>query len=75
LSGIDSWLSEYKSQDAILPIYDIAGSKEINNPEYEANSFSGVEKYSRLIQQTFVPSDSKYYTKNKDKLEPDLFGL
>jgi hypothetical protein len=72
---MDTRSSGYNFQDAILPVYDIAGSKEISNPENEANSFSGVEKYSRLIQQTFVPTQSKYYTKNKDKLEPDLFGL
>lgn len=75
LSGMNDWLSGYNFQDAILPIYDIAGSNAIKNPEHEANSFAGVEKYSRLIQKTFVPNKPKFYTKNKEKLPPDIFGL
>jgi len=70
LSWMDAWKSWYNFQDAIMPVFDIAGSKQLTSWELEANSFEWVEEYTRLIQKTFVPDGSKYYTKNKDKEEP-----
>ncbi|HRX63772.1 MAG TPA: hypothetical protein P5060_01570 [Candidatus Absconditabacterales bacterium] len=74
LSGVGSWKSGYNFQDAILPVFDVAGSTQIEDAERGANSFEGVDKYTRLIQKTFVPGQKKYYTKNADKEEPDLYG-
>jgi hypothetical protein len=28
-----------------------------------------------LIQKSFVPDKKKYYTKNKEELEPDISGM
>ncbi len=75
LSGMNWWLSGYRFQDAVMPVFDIAWSKAINQSEKEANSFEWINKYSRLIQQKFVPSQQKYYNKNKEENAPDLFGL
>ncbi|MCK9466717.1 MAG: FG-GAP-like repeat-containing protein [Candidatus Absconditabacterales bacterium] len=76
LSGTTDWLSGYKFQDAVLPIFDIAGSTILLQAENTANSFLGVNTYSRLIQQTFVLTQKpKYYFKNKAKEAPDLPGL
>jgi hypothetical protein len=36
---MDVWKNGYDFQDAIMPIFDIAGSKELENKEKEANSF------------------------------------
>lgn len=70
------WKSGYNFQDAILPIFNIAWSRMITEAQFNANSFKGVKDYSRLIQKTFVPSEKpKYYTKNKNEENPDLFGL
>ncbi len=73
-----SWMNEraswYNFQDAVFPIFDIAGSKKLSEAEIPANSFEGVGEYSRLIQKLFVPNESKYYTKNADRLDPDING-
>ncbi len=70
LSGMSDWASGYNFQDAILPVFDIGGSKEIQISEPAANSFEWVSEYTRLIQKTFVPDDDAYYSKNKDKKQP-----
>ena len=76
LSGTTDWLSGYKFQDAVLPIFDIAWSTILLQAENTANSFLWVNTYSRLIQQTFVLTQKpKYYFKNKAKEAPDLPGL
>lgn len=72
LSGMDERTISYNFQDAIMPVFDIAGSKQLENEEPAANSFEWVKEYSRLIQKTFVPKKKKYWTKNADRLEPDL---
>ncbi|MEI6118608.1 MAG: hypothetical protein WCP92_05280 [bacterium] len=46
-------LVNYNYKNAVLPIYNIAGAKKITTPENEANSYSGVMKYTNLIRQKF----------------------
>ena len=74
LSGMDERTIAYNFQDAIMPVFDIAGSKKTENNEDEANSFEWAKEYSRLIQKTFVPERRKYWTKNADRLEPAEWG-
>ncbi|HKL44560.1 MAG TPA: hypothetical protein VJ892_04785, partial [Candidatus Absconditabacterales bacterium] len=75
LSGMNERASGYNFQDAIYPIYDIAGSKSIGSPEYPANSFKGAGEYTRLIQKKFVPNEMKFWNKNKKEEEPDKYGI
>ncbi|HPC34674.1 MAG TPA: hypothetical protein PLP73_03340, partial [Candidatus Absconditabacterales bacterium] len=75
LSGTNQWKSGYIFQNAILPIFDIAGSTKLAQAQNQANSFLGVNTYSRLIQRTFVAPKEKFYFKNKAKEKPDLYGF
>jgi len=36
---VGSWKSGYNFQDAILPVFDVAGSTQIEDAERGANSF------------------------------------
>ena len=45
--------TDYNYRDAILPIYDIVGSKSIDSKQPDANSYSGAMTYANLIQQRF----------------------
>ena len=47
-------LTNYNYKDAIFPIYDIAGSKAIDAPQNDANSYAGVMDYASIIQKTFA---------------------
>ena len=75
LSWTNQWKSGYIFQNAILPIFDIAGSTKLAQAQNQANSFLWVNTYSRLIQRTFVAPEEKFYFKNKAKEKPDLYGF
>jgi len=40
----------YDYKQAWLPIFDIAGSQRVLNPEYDANSYLAMETYGSLIR-------------------------
>lgn len=47
-------LNNYNYKDARMPIYDIAGSRKVDNGQSEANSYLWAETYASIIQRTFA---------------------
>ncbi|MEI6774298.1 MAG: hypothetical protein WCL18_05960 [bacterium] len=46
-------LKNYDYKNAVLPIYDIAGSKKIDSAQRDANSYIGSMTYTNMIQKKF----------------------
>lgn len=61
-------LVNYNYKNAVLPIYDIAGSKKIASAEAEGNSYKGAMKYASVIQKKFGVGDLQYGSNNISSL-------
>ena len=70
-----TWKSGYSYTGAVNEVFDIAGSTNLTNPEYESNSFESVEKYSNLTLRKFSPDTSrpKFKAWNPMKKAPDTY--
>lgn len=53
-------LNNYNYQNAVLPIYNIAGAKKIDTAQPQANSYKGIETYTTMIQKKFGVGDLQY---------------
>jgi hypothetical protein len=57
-------LMDYNYKNAILPIYNIAGSRKIATGESDANSYKGVMTYTTMIQKKFGVGDLQHGSNN-----------
>lgn len=57
-------LVNYNYKNAILPIYNIAGSRKIANAEGDANSYKSVMAYTTMIQKKFGVGDLQHGNNN-----------
>lgn len=53
-------LENYNYKNAILPIYNIAGSKKIESSQTVANSYQGAIAYTNMIQKKFGVGDLQH---------------
>lgn len=71
-------LANYNYKDAKFPIYDIAGSKKIDAPQADANSYAGVMTYTNMIQKRFAvkeKQEEKYRNINSFINNPEANGI
>jgi hypothetical protein len=61
-------LKNYNYKNAVLPLYDIAGSKKIETAAPDANSFKGAMTYSNMIQKKFGVGDLQHGSNNISSL-------
>lgn len=57
-------LINYDYKNAVLPIYNIAGSRKINSAQWEANSYQGAMVYTNMIQERFGVWDMQHGDNN-----------
>lgn len=57
-------LMNYNYKNAILPIYNIAGSRKIDSAETDANSYKAAMTYTNMIQKKFGVWDLQHGSNN-----------
>lgn len=64
MDSVSQNLINYNYKNAILPIYNIAGSRKITNAEGDANSYKSVMAYTTMIQKKFGVGDLQQGSNN-----------
>lgn len=60
MDSVSQNLVNYNYKNAILPIYNIAGSKKIASAQADANSYKSVMTYTTMIQKKFGVGDLQH---------------